>query len=175
MCLESRTHVPWLQTPGASPVPKGTQATCSAAGPALPCGLGQTTRPGFQMLGPCPNFTTVAQALNKALPTSEPQFPTHEMKVTTNASPLPSLPDLSGRRTQVGVTVPEWAHLDPGSQWASTGSGVLSPQLKPPHKAPFFPQLAGAPHIPPYSHPAWNPSVGQEGQESPGGWVQLVG
>lgn len=133
------------------------------------------------MPSPWPNFTTVAQPQNKALPTSEPQFPTSEMKVTTNASPLPSLPGLSGRRTRVGFTVPEWAHLpllDPGSRWASYGlQSPLSPAGRPlcPHEAPLLPRLAGAPHVPPYSHPAWNPSVGQEGQESPGVWVQLVG
>lgn len=31
------------------------------------------------------------------------------------------------------------------------------------------------PHAPPCSHPAWSRSLGEEGQESPGGWVQVAG
>ena len=29
-------------------------------------------------------------------------------------------------------------------------------------------------HVPPCSHPAWHPYLGQEGQESPGGWAQVA-
>lgn len=52
---------------------------------------------------------------------------------------------------------------------------VLFSQVAGPSAHRKVPPLADAPHAPPCSHPAWSRSLGEEGQESPGGWVQVAG
>lgn len=117
------------------------------------------------------------------MPTSEPQF---QMKMATSALPLLSPPDPSGRRPQVGLTVPGRDRplpLGPRSKRSSPelhkqapgNARVLFSQVAGPSAHRKVPPLADAPHAPPCSHPAWSRSLGEEGQESPGGWVQVAG
>lgn len=79
--------------------------------------------------------------------------------------------------SQNGPTCSHWVLEADGPPQGSTDRPLVRAATRPlcRQETPLLPRLTDAPHIPPCSHSVWNPSVGQEGQESPGGWVQVVG